>query len=210
MIGRSVSTRIDSLCDMATGTRTQVGLTSIVASPMILRVSFTIFISSLVYPLGRKSSIWGMQLPKIGWANLDGAGGWRLPHVGLGLSFELMNALLAGPRDRLIGGDDHAAHSGGIVQWLERDHHLDRRAVGVGDDPAVLGDIVGVDLRHDQGNVGVHAEGARVVDDDRAGGCGDRAPLPRNAGRRARKHNLDTSERAGRQLVDRVTLPPGI
>src|ERR1700733_8402920 len=77
-IGRSVSPRIDSLCDIGTGTRTQVGLTSMVASPMILRVSFTIFISSLVYPLGKKSSIWGMQLPNIGWANLDGAGGWAL------------------------------------------------------------------------------------------------------------------------------------
>ena len=47
-IGRSVSTRIDSLCEIGTGTRTQVGLTSMVASPMILRVSLTIFISSLV------------------------------------------------------------------------------------------------------------------------------------------------------------------
>ncbi len=46
--GRSVSIRIDSLCESGTGTRTQVGLTSIEASPMILRVSFTIFISSLV------------------------------------------------------------------------------------------------------------------------------------------------------------------
>ena len=33
---------------IGTGTRTQVGLTSIVSSPMILRVSLTIFISSLV------------------------------------------------------------------------------------------------------------------------------------------------------------------
>ena len=48
VIGRSVSTRIDSLCEYGTGTRTQVGLTSIVESPMILRVSLTIFISSLV------------------------------------------------------------------------------------------------------------------------------------------------------------------
>ncbi len=47
-IGRSVSTRIDSLCEIGTGTRTQVGLTSMVGSPMILRVSLTIFISSLV------------------------------------------------------------------------------------------------------------------------------------------------------------------
>ncbi len=47
-IGRSVSIRIDSLCESGTGTRTHVGLTSIEESPMILRVSLTIFISSLV------------------------------------------------------------------------------------------------------------------------------------------------------------------
>ena len=69
---------------------------------MILRVSFTIFISSFVYPLGRKSSIWGMQLPRIGCANLDGAGGMALLDVGLGLGFELVHPLLAGARDRLI------------------------------------------------------------------------------------------------------------
>ena len=48
VIGRSVSTRIDSLWQYRTGTRTQVGQTSIESSPMILRVSWTIFISSLV------------------------------------------------------------------------------------------------------------------------------------------------------------------
>ena len=47
-IGLSVSIMIDSLCENGTGTRTQVGLTSIEGSPMIFRVSFTIFISSLL------------------------------------------------------------------------------------------------------------------------------------------------------------------
>ena len=48
VIGRSVSIRIDSLWLYRTGTRTHVGQTSIESSPMILRVSFTIFISSFV------------------------------------------------------------------------------------------------------------------------------------------------------------------
>ena len=123
-----------------------------------------------------------MQLPKIGWANLDGAGEsapamhgpsvWRL---------QLVDALLAGPGDRLVGADDHAAHPGGVVQRLERDDHLDRRAVGVGDDPLVLEDVVRVDLGDDQRHLGLHPEGARVVDDDRTGRGRDRAPLARDA-----------------------------
>ena len=79
-----------------------------------------------------------MQLPRIGWANLDGAGAARSVTCGLGLSFELVNALLAGAGDRLVGADDHAAHPGRVVQGLERDDHLDGRTVGVGDDPLVL------------------------------------------------------------------------
>src|SRR5208337_423911 len=63
VIGRSVSTRIDSLWQNGTGTRTHVGETSMVESPMILRVSLTTFSSSLVYPPGTNSSICGMQLP---------------------------------------------------------------------------------------------------------------------------------------------------
>ncbi len=43
---RSVSTRMLSLWQLLTGTRTQVGQTWIDSSPRILRVSWTIFISS--------------------------------------------------------------------------------------------------------------------------------------------------------------------
>ena len=142
-----------------------------------------------------------MQLPTIGWANLDGAGGGRCRDVGLGLRLELVDPLHAGARDRLIGADDDPPDPAGVVQRLERDDHLDRRAVGVGDDPPVLRDVVRVDLGDDQRNVGVHPEGARVVDDDRAGRRRDRAPLPRDARpacstgrcRRPRTHRRESS-----------------
>ena len=54
------------------------------------------------------------------------------------------------------------------IERLERDDHLHRRAVGVGDDPAVAVDRVGVDLGDDQRHVVVHAPVAGVVDDDGA------------------------------------------
>ena len=142
-----------------------------------------------------------MQLPRIGWANFDGRRDGVARDVRPSVwDCELVDALLAGARDRLVGADDDPPDAGGVVQRLERDDHLDRRAVGVGDDPLVLGDVVRVDLGDDQRHVGVHAEGARVVDDDRAGRGGDRAPLARDARRRARQHDLDARERLGGEL----------
>ena len=115
-----------------------------------------------------------MQLKAIGWANFDGDGAVLAGDLRLGLRPELVHPLLAGARDRLVGAHDHPPDPGGVVQRLEGHDHLDRRAVRVGDDPLVLGDVVRVDLGHDQRDVGVHPEGARVVDDDRAG------PAPRS------------------------------
>ena len=75
--------------------------------------------------------------------------------------------------------------------------------------PWCLSDVVRVDLGDDQRDVGVHPEGARVVDDDGAGLRRDRAPLARDAGRRARQDDLDARERAGRQGSDRMTSRRG-
>ncbi len=64
------------------------------------------------------------------------------------------------------------------MQRPEDDDHRQRGAVRVGDD--ALGAVAGrggVDLRHDQRDLGVHAEGPGVVDDDRPLGGGDRRPL---------------------------------
>ena len=56
------------------------------------------------------------------------------------------------------------------ARWIgaQRDHHLHRRAVGVGDDPAVAVERLGVDLRDHERDVVVHAPEAGVVDHDGA------------------------------------------
>src|SRR4051812_38101855 len=48
-----------------------------------------------------------------------------------------------------------------------------------------------IDLRHDERNVWLHAKCARVVDDYRPGGRGQGAPLPGDAARSAREHDID-------------------
>ena len=174
---------------------------------MILRVSWTIFISSLVYPSGRKSSICGMQLKAMGWANFEGGGRRLFADVGRGLLVQFMQALLTGPRDRLVGADDHSPDPEGVVQGFQGHDHLDGRAIGVGDDALVLGDVVRIDLGDDQRNLRVHPEGARIVDDHRAGLRGDRAELPRDRSGRARKDDVDALERRGNERLDRIRLP---
>ena len=87
---------------------------------------------------------------------------------------QFVHAFLAGARNRLIGRHDDAADAGGIVQRLERHHHLRRRTIRVGDDVAlfIAVDGFGVHLGHDQRHIGFHAEQAGVVDDGAAGGGG--------------------------------------
>ena len=69
------------------------------------------------------------------------------------------------PAGRLVGRNVYAADVREILDRLQRHDHLDRRAVGVGDNAArsVLR-IAGIDLGHHQGHIGIHAEGARIVD----------------------------------------------
>ena len=94
----------------------------------------------------------------------------------LGLLEELVHGGVAGARDGLIRRDHDAADAGGIVQGLQGHHHLDGRAVGIGDDVALAIAFhgFGVDLGHHQGHVRVHAEMRRVVDDHAAGLGGSR------------------------------------
>jgi hypothetical protein len=55
------------------------------------------------------------------------------------------------------------------MQRFERDHHLNRGAIGVGDNAPVSGKVVGVDLGHHQRDALIHTPGGAVIDDDRAG-----------------------------------------
>ena len=80
---------------------------------------------------------------------------------------ELVDALEPRPGHGLIGAHHDPPQPGGVVQRLERGHPHHRRAVGVGDDPlAHAVQRVGVDLAHDQRDVGVHSPRRGVVDDD--------------------------------------------
>ncbi len=84
---------------------------------------------------------------------------------------QFVHARFAGARDRLVGGDDDALDRRGVVEGLQRDHHLRGRAVRVGDDILlrVAGERVGIHFRDDQRHVRVHAEMGAVVDDRAAG-----------------------------------------
>ena len=100
-------------------------------------------------------------------------------------------ASLPAPGHRLIGRDDDALDLGGIVQRLQHDNELRRRAVGIGDDVllGVAGDSVGVHLGHDQRHVLVIAPARRVIDDDAALGADARGPLLGHG--RARGHEAE-------------------
>ena len=109
---------------------------------------------------------------------------------------QLVHRFLAGAGDRLVGRDDNALDADGVMQRLQRDNQLGRRAVGVRDD-ALLGvahDRIGVHFRHHEGHVLVHPPGGGVVDDDRAGGGDLRAPFPRHLAARRHQHDVDLRE----------------
>ena len=120
------------------------------------------------------------------------------------LLLELLDALLALARDRLVGRDDDAPELRGVVQRLEHDDHLDGRAVGVGDDAAVLRhrDRLGVHLGDDERDVVLHAEGAGVVDDDRPlPDCNGSEGLARTRPR-TEEDDVDIGELALLRLLD--------
>ena len=55
-----------------------------------------------------------------------------------------------------------------MVQGVDGHQRDDGGAVGVGDDALVLLHVLRIDLRHDQGHIRVHAEGAGVIHEHRA------------------------------------------
>ena len=83
---------------------------------------------------------------------------------------QFIHALFASARDGLVGRDNDARDLGIIVQRLQRDDELGRRAVRVRNDILALIDVdrVWVDLRHDQRDIWVHTEQRAVIDDHTA------------------------------------------
>ena len=122
---------------------------------------------------------------------------FRLVHEdAAGLIEQFVHAFLAGAGRRLIGRDDNPRDIADVVQRFQRHHHLDGRAVGVGDDvlPGIAGDGLRIDLRHHQRNVRVHPEVGRIVDDDRAGGRGAGREVRRDFRAGAGQHDVGSLE----------------
>ncbi len=129
----------------------------------------------------------------------------RFVHVDpAGLIEQLVHARLAGARYGLIGGDHHPADAGRVMQRLQRHHHLNGGAVGIGDDIAltVLGDGFRVHFRHDQGHVGLHPEAGRVVDHHGAGISGARRELLGDGGAGAGENNVGAFKIEVIQIMD--------
>ena len=124
---------------------------------------------------------------------------------GCDLLLELRHALLARTGDRLIGRHDDAADLRDIVERLQPHDHDDGRAVRVRDDALVRLDRLGIDLGHDERHLRVHAEGTRVVDDDRP--CLDGMGSKLLACRTARKErDVNSLKGVRRRLLHRVLL----
>jgi hypothetical protein len=116
------------------------------------------------------------------------------------LGLKLLDRLLAGARHGLVGRDHQALDSDLALDRRQRDHHLHRRAVGVGDQAQVPGCGVGVHLGDYKRDVGMHAPVARVVDDDGARLDDLRRPLGRDRAAGRAENDVEPLNRLVRDL----------
>ena len=100
---------------------------------------------------------------------VDGVGVDHGTFAALTFVFELVYGGLTGAGHTLVGADNHALNGVERVKGLEHHDQLDGGAVGIGDDARIHVQRLGVDLGDYQGNLGLHAPCAGVVDDVAAG-----------------------------------------
>src|SRR5690554_1596749 len=125
----------------------------------------------------------------------------------LHLPQQLLHGRRARPRHRLVRRHDDALDAGLPVQRVQGHQHNDGGAVRVGNDTVVTQRGVRVDLRHHQRHVRIQAEGAGVVDDDRAGLHRRPHPLPADRAAGAEKGHVDAPEGLlGHGLHDHVSF----
>ena len=123
------------------------------------------------------------------------------------LLLQLVDSLLPGAGDRLVGGDDHSLQPRRFVQGLQHHHQLDGAAVGIRDDPAptrLQGQVYvpRVHLGNHQRAVGLHAERAGVVDHHRSRPRGVGSEFARNRGARREERNVHPGERVRLETLD--------
>src|ERR1700733_100053 len=197
VIGSRVCTLTASEWQIRTGTRTHVTATPIDSSSGILRVSNIILRSSSVWSSpSTKFPAAAITLKAIGSGLTSGRGGPVLATAQrrARLGVELVDRLLAGARDRLVGRDDETLDPGRPVNRRERHDELHGRAVGVGDHAAVALERVRVDLGDDERNVGIPPPGRGVVDHDGAGLDEPRRPLAGGAGAGREQRDVEAAQ----------------
>ena len=84
------------------------------------------------------------------------------------LALEFLKSALSGAGYGLIGARDHALDRREAVERADGHRGDDRGAVGIGNDAGIALRVLAVDLRHDERDGRIHAEGGAVVDVYRA------------------------------------------
>ena len=110
------------------------------------------------------------------------------------LALEFRNAHGARAGHRLIRGGENSLHSKRLVQWIQRHHRDDCRAVRISNDALVPGNIGGVDLRHHQRHRVIHPKRAGIIDDHRAGLNRSRGEFLGNSATRAEQSDVHPIE----------------
>ncbi len=104
-------------------------------------------------------------------------------------------------RGRLIRRDDQPLDAIAAVDRPQRRDRDDRRAVGIGDDSLMLFDRLRIDLRDDQRDLRVHAEGRRVVHHDRTGTRRNRSEALGLTAARREQRDMNAAEAVLRQFL---------
>jgi len=117
------------------------------------------------------------------------------------LAASLFDRASAAAGDRLVAGRDYPPNSKRAVQRIKRHQRHRRRAIRIRDQPAMLPDVVAVDLGNNERHLGFHPKNRRVVDDDRARVARDGGIFPRNISAGAEEGQVDSFERLLGELL---------
>ena len=138
---------------------------------------------------------------------VDGADMTCLNHLFI-LLFELFHGCRAGTRSTLIRSDMNLLDMAQFVNRIEHDNHHNRGTVRVGDDAfGTVERILGVDLRHHERHLGIHAPLRTVVNHHGAIFCDRLSKLGRCAATRRDEGDVHILEVVVvLQLLHRVSL----
>ena len=111
-------------------------------------------------------------------------GGILSPFAPIPLSHHLVDSWSPGTGDGLISRDDDPLDGVLLVEGSQRKEHLNRGAIGVGDDIIIFRQDIGIDLRNDQFLGRVHPPAGGIVNDTASDSSELRCPLLGNVSSR--------------------------